>query len=74
MIKDTYPCVLTVHLSNGGQYWSEIQGFKSEEEFFKWMHNLAFYGTKVNDWDAFLESSEITGVVQFKHIRNEKLD
>ena len=74
MIKQTYPCVLRLRLWDGYNYWSEIQGFKTEEEFDKWTYNRTFYNTKIIDYDDFTIDSEIDTPTQFKHIRNEKLD
>jgi hypothetical protein len=74
MIKQHYPCVLKLRLFDGRNYWSEIHGFKTEEEFDKWTYNQTFYGTKIIDHDDFTIDSEIDTPTQFKQIRNEKLD
>ena len=66
MEKQKYPCVLRLRLWDGRNYWSSIQGFKTEEEFDKWMHNQAFYGTKVIDYDDFTIDSEIDVPVHYK--------
>ena len=67
MIKQKYPCVLRLRLWDGRNYWTEIQGFKTEEEFDKWMHDRSFYGTKIIDYDDFTIDSEIHTPVHYKN-------
>ena len=66
MAKQIYPCVLKLSLFDGYNYWSEVQGFKTEEEFNKWMHDQAFYGTKVIDYDDFKKDYKVETPTQFK--------
>lgn len=67
MTKQKYPCVLRLRLWDGRNYWTSIQHFKIEEDFNKWMHDQAFYGTKVIDYDDFTIDSEIDIPTQFSN-------
>jgi len=66
MEKQIYPCVLKLSLFDGRNYWSEVQGFKTEAEFDKWMHDRSFYGTKVIDYDDFKKDYLVETPTQFK--------
>lgn len=66
MEKQIYPCVLKLSLFDGRNYWSEVHGFKTEEEFDKWIRNESFYGTKVLDYDDFKKDYLVENPVQYK--------
>jgi hypothetical protein len=67
MEKQKYPCVLKLSLSDGRNYWTEIQHFKVEEDFDNWMHYRSFNGTKILDYHDFKKDYLVDTPVHYKN-------